>query len=156
LATACHAKVAWRKRNLFRKVGAQENCGPRKKFAAGIRMTRSAKLARCREYDRKRYDQDNMGQETQKRRKEGKRLWKGQECKNGVMDRGLRQQLQVKIVIKDADTRWQLRLSIKRTSDGIYGKTIGIEIVKRAVGISSGLRRLRSWALRRGRPHSET
>jgi hypothetical protein len=33
------ATVTWRKRNAFRKIGTQENCGPRKEFAtAGIRM----------------------------------------------------------------------------------------------------------------------
>jgi hypothetical protein len=32
------AAVAWRKRNIFRKIGTQENCGPRGKFtAAGIK-----------------------------------------------------------------------------------------------------------------------
>jgi hypothetical protein len=34
----------------------------------------------------------------------------------------------------------------------IYRKTIGLEVVKRAVGISSRLRKVRNWALWRGRP----
>jgi hypothetical protein len=51
-AVACRkvsrrAKVAWRKRNLFRKIRILEKCGRRKEFAAGrIWMTRCAKVAR--------------------------------------------------------------------------------------------------------------
>jgi hypothetical protein len=38
------AAVAWRKRNLLRKIGTQENCEPCKEFAAaGMRMTHCAK-----------------------------------------------------------------------------------------------------------------
>jgi hypothetical protein len=45
LAAACRkvsgcATVEWRKRNLLRKIGTHESCGPRKELsAAGIRMT---------------------------------------------------------------------------------------------------------------------
>jgi hypothetical protein len=48
LAAACRevtscARVAWRKRNLFKKIGTQGNCGTRKEFAAaGIRMINCA------------------------------------------------------------------------------------------------------------------
>jgi hypothetical protein len=41
-----HATVAWRKRNLFRKIWTKVNCGPRSTLAAASRkITRSAKVA---------------------------------------------------------------------------------------------------------------
>jgi hypothetical protein len=51
-AAACRkvshcAKMAWQKRKLVRRIGTQENCGPRKEFSnTGIRMTHHAKVAR--------------------------------------------------------------------------------------------------------------
>jgi hypothetical protein len=51
-AAACwkvprRAKVAWRKRNLIRKIRTLEKCGWRKEFAAArIRTTRCVKVAR--------------------------------------------------------------------------------------------------------------
>jgi hypothetical protein len=47
----------------------------------------------------------------------------------------------------------QLRLGNEKTTSGVYKKTIGLEIVKRAVGLSSSLRRIRNGTLSRGRPH---
>jgi hypothetical protein len=44
----------------------------------------------------------------------------------------------------------QLRLGSERTSSGIYRKTIGLEIVKRAVGISRELWKIKNWILWRG------
>jgi hypothetical protein len=45
-AAACR-EVAWRKRKRVRRIGTQENCGPRKEFSpAGIRMTHRAKVTR--------------------------------------------------------------------------------------------------------------
>jgi hypothetical protein len=70
LAAACRkvsrrAAVVRRKRNVFRKIRTQGNCGPWKELAAaGSRMTQSKKVARRRGHDRKRYDQDNVVQET--------------------------------------------------------------------------------------------
>jgi hypothetical protein len=46
------ARVAWRKRNLLRKIGTQENCGPRKEFAAaGIKTIHCAGVAWLRRGD---------------------------------------------------------------------------------------------------------
>jgi hypothetical protein len=43
--TLC-ATVVWHKKNIFRKIGTQENCGPHKEFAtAGIRMIHCAGVA---------------------------------------------------------------------------------------------------------------
>jgi hypothetical protein len=55
LTAACrkvprHAKLAWGKRNLFRKMGNLEMCGRHKEFAAArIRMTFCAEVARHKE-----------------------------------------------------------------------------------------------------------
>jgi hypothetical protein len=76
LAAACRkvsscATVAWRKRNLLRKIRNQENCGPRKEFAAaGIRTTRCAKLARGREHGLQRQGNDNIAPRSRKGRTE--------------------------------------------------------------------------------------
>jgi hypothetical protein len=78
LAATCrkvshHAAVAWRKRNVIRKIQTQGNCGPWKELAAASRRaTHSIKVARPRGYDRKRYDQDNLVQETWKDRCSGR------------------------------------------------------------------------------------
>jgi hypothetical protein len=55
-------------------------------------------------------------------------------------------------VTKNRDFEEQLRLGSERTTSGIYKKTIGLEFLKRAVGISSGLRKIRNWTLWWGQP----
>jgi hypothetical protein len=99
--------MIWRKRNLFRKTGTQENSGPCKELAtAKIRMTHRARVAWRREnLTRKDWTRNQAEQGNPKRRKNGKRLWKSPECNNGLRDKGLRQQLQGKIVIKDLGIR---------------------------------------------------
>jgi hypothetical protein len=43
---SCRARVGWLKRKLFRKIGTQEYCGPRKELAAaGIKMTHCTRVA---------------------------------------------------------------------------------------------------------------
>jgi hypothetical protein len=69
------------------------------------RMIHTIKVARRRGHERKRYDQDSVAKETQKGRTFGKRRWKGQECKNGIRDRGLKQQLRGSKQIKDLGGR---------------------------------------------------
>jgi hypothetical protein len=73
---------------------------------------------------------------------ENRRL-KGPECKNGIRYRGLREQFQGKIGIKDLRTRWQLHLKSERTTSKFDRKAFGLEFVKRANGMSSGLRKIR-------------
>jgi hypothetical protein len=80
--TFCHAGLAWRKRNVFRNIRIQGNRESWKKLAAnGIRMTPRAKVARRRRHSLKLYDQDNVGQRTQKGWTSRMRLWKRQKCK---------------------------------------------------------------------------
>jgi hypothetical protein len=121
LAAACRkasscATVAWRKRNLLRRIGTQENCGPHKILTAAGRR-------------------------------------KDPECKNGIRDRGLKQQQRGSERKKDPGDRRPISVRKKRITSMIYRNTIELEIVKRAVGISIGLRKirkLRKWVLCRG------
>jgi hypothetical protein len=53
---------------------------------------------------------------------------------------------------RNRDFKEQLRLGNERTTSGIYRKTIGLEIVKLAVRISSWMRNVTDWTLWRGRP----
>jgi hypothetical protein len=81
---------------------------------------------------------------------------KGPECKNGIRYRGLKQQQRGSERKKDPGDRWPIYVRTKRITSMIYRNTIELEIVKRAVRISSGLRKirkLRKWALWRGRSY---
>jgi hypothetical protein len=135
--------VAWGNRNIVRNNCIQKQCGLLKELnAAGMRKTRSAKVAWCGGHDGKRYGQVSAGQETKKRRKDEKTLRKHPECNKVLRDIGPRQQLQ------DPDTRRQVRVMIEKTSNEIFRE----KIAKRVVGTSSGLRKMWKWILRRGRP----
>jgi hypothetical protein len=100
LAAACkktthRATVAWRKRNVRRRTVTQENYGPRKRLTVtGRKTTSRARVAWLREnFVRKDCSKNKTVQETPKRQNDGKGLWKGLEYKNGIRNRGLRQQL---------------------------------------------------------------
>jgi hypothetical protein len=114
-AAACrkasrHTRVKGRKRNVFRKIWTQGNCGPQNELAAAGKMAQSTKVAWLRGHDRKKYDQHNVVQETQKERTIGKRCWKDPECNNGIWDRGLRQQA-------NKGPRWQAATMSEETED---------------------------------------
>jgi hypothetical protein len=91
LTAACRkvfrcARVTWHKRNVFRKIQTQGNCGPWKELAtAGRMMTQSTKVVQHRGHNRKRYDQDNVAQENWKGRTFRKRR-KGPERNNDIRD----------------------------------------------------------------------
>jgi hypothetical protein len=142
------AKVAWRKRNLIRKSGTQENCGPLQEFSpSGMRTTRCAKVARRkgRSYEeptveqgrRKNKNEDKISRVTRGRRMLGRRKVMCQGGTNGTGNRGFIE---------------QLCLKNERTSEELDRKTFGLEFVKRAFGISGGLQRLMDRTLWRGRP----
>jgi hypothetical protein len=98
---SCHATVAWSKRNILRKIRTQENCGWRKGLAvAGMRTTRRARVAwRKENFVRKDWARNQAEQGTPKPRKDGKRLWKGQELNDGLRE-GLKQWQRSKIRVK--------------------------------------------------------
>jgi hypothetical protein len=134
----------------------EKNCGPRSTLtAAGIIMTRHAGVAwRRGKFVRKDRTRKQPEQETQKRRKEVG-LWKGPDCNSGIRDRGLRQQVRRRMRIRDLCGRRPLYLRNEGTTSMIYRKAIRLEIVKRALGISSVFRKTRKWILWRGRPPPE-
>jgi hypothetical protein len=142
-AAACRkvsrrAKVAWRKRKLIRRIGTQENCGPRNEFSpTGIRTTHRAEVARRKEHGLQRQVKNNSTPRTLTGRASSMRRWKGPECKTGI---------------KDPRTRRHLRLQIERTTQEFNRRALGLEFVKRANGTSSGLLKIRNWTLWRGRP----
>jgi hypothetical protein len=119
------------------KARTPENCGSQKKLAAARRRTTSrAKWHGARETSsRKNQTRDKTGRGTSKRGALGRRHQPKPERKNGIRNHGLRQQLRT-----------------KREFNKALRKTLGLEIMKREVGISSDLREMRNWTLWRGRP----
>jgi hypothetical protein len=75
----------------------------------------------------------------------------GPGCNNYIRDRGQKQQLRGSRKIEDIRGKLLLHFGNKKATNGIYWKTSGLEILKRAVGIYSGLRRKKEWTLWRGR-----
>jgi hypothetical protein len=158
LAAACRkvsrrAAVTRRKKNIFRKIRTQVNCGPRKELAAtGRKMTHCAEVAQpkgCglqgRSHEgpsveqgrRKNQTRNTFARGTRKGRTRAKRQLMRQEGTN---------------LTRNRDFEAQLWLGCERTSSGSYRKTIGLEIVKRSVGVSSGWRKIRNWTLWKSRP----
>jgi hypothetical protein len=146
--------VAWRKRNIVRRIETQINYGPRKRLTVTGRKTNSRATVACHSENVVRKDcaRDQAKWETPKRRKDGDGLWKFPECNNGIKDQGMKQKLHSRTRIKDLGFRLPLCPRNERTFSGIYRKTIGLEIVKRAVRISSGMLKIKDWTLWRGRP----
>jgi hypothetical protein len=147
-----HAAVAWRKRNLSRKIRTRGNCGSlRKLTVAGRKMICCARVARCKTgVIRKDWIRTKVERET---RKAGTRH-KGN---MGRKELGCRWPLYLrrKRTTTDSIRQWiseQPRLKSKRTTSGIYRKTIGLEVVKQATEMSAGLLKMWNWTLWRGRP----
>jgi hypothetical protein len=180
LAAACkkitrRATVAWRKRNVLRKIVTQGNCEPRSTLtAAGIMMTCRARMAwRKEKFVRKDCTTDRAEQENPKRLNDGKILRKGLVCNNGIRDRGLREQLQGRMRISDQCGEQPPYLRKERTttnriewcnaeqrsqlgSEGTLNKKLYEifrgRIAKQIVRTPSGLQKIRKWTLWRGRP----
>jgi hypothetical protein len=77
---------------------------------------------------------DDIAPRTPKGRTSRMKCWNGSECKIGI---------------KDPDTRQQLHLKIKTTSEGFNRKPFGL--VKRATRMFSRLRNVRDWTVWRSR-----
>jgi hypothetical protein len=128
LAAACRkvsrsAKVAWRKRNIIRKIQTQGNCRWRKELSASRNMKRRVAVARHKgNFVSKQSTRGNVEQETQKGRAEKKCL-KYPECKTGI---------------KDPRTRRHLCLQMERTTEEFNRKVLGLEFLKRANGTFVG------------------
>jgi hypothetical protein len=144
------ATVAWCKRNIFRRIVTKENCGPWSILTASrIMMTSRARVAWPREkFVRKDCTRNRTEQETPKRRNDEKRLCTGLKCKNGIRNRGLRQQLRSETGIKDPDARQQLRPRIEKMLYEIFRG----RIAKQVVITPNGLQKIRKWTLWREQP----
>jgi hypothetical protein len=136
-------KKRHRGRNLAADRRQSPKDGPRKKLAAsGKKMTRLARVVWRKERSREGPSVEHGRRKNQTRNKfargtrngwtPGRRQLMRQEGTGGTRNR---------------DFKEQLRLGSERTTSGIYRKTIGLEILTRAVGISSGLRKMMDWTL---------
>jgi hypothetical protein len=146
---SCRAAVAWRKRNLSRKIRIQVNCGPRQKLdPSRMIMNFCTGVAQRKEQGRKRQTRNQVERETQKRLKNETRLWKYPRAINGIGDRGLRQQLLGNRRIKGLGGTWpRFVLKERKTTDGIRGNT-----AKQIAGFYFASRRIKDWTMWRGRP----
>jgi hypothetical protein len=119
--------VAWLKQNLFRRRGTQEIFGRRKELAiAGMRTTRHARVAWGKEnFVRQDWARKQGEQEIKKRRKDGKRLRKHNECNRGLRDVGLKQQPRGWKRIKDLGVRLPLCPKKKITTNEFEGWSAG-------------------------------
>jgi hypothetical protein len=100
-----------------------------------MRLTHCAAMAQHREHGLQRQGKDDMALRTQKGHTFRMKCRKGPECKIGI---------------KDPGTRWQQHHKIVRMSERINRKAFGLEFVKRARGMSSGVWRIRKCTLWRG------
>jgi hypothetical protein len=152
-ATACRkvshcARVAWYRKSVVRKIGTQENCGSCKEFAAaGIRATRCAKVARSKGRSHEGPLVQREQRTTQTKIKFSRASQKGRTLRMRQLVR-----LEGTNGTRNQDFKEQLCLGNERTTSGIYRKTIGLEIIKRAVRISSRMRKVTDLTLWRGRP----
>jgi hypothetical protein len=99
------AAVAGGRRNIFRDIRTQGNCGPRRELgAAGIMVTLRARLARCKgTFTRKNQARNKAGRRAS-RQLFGKRHWKYPECKNVITGR------------RNQSSRQQVHLRKERTT----------------------------------------
>jgi hypothetical protein len=145
--------VARHKRNVFRRIRTQGKCGPRKELAAaGRKMTHCAKVEQSKGCGLQGCSHEGLSVKqglwkNQTRNKFARITWKGRTlrrrqvmCQEGT--NGTRNQ----------DFKEQLWLGSKRTTSEFDRKAFGLEFVKQATGMSSGLQKMRNWTLWRGRP----
>jgi hypothetical protein len=144
---SCHAALAWRKRNLSRKIRTRVNCGPRQELGAA-EMRRNC----CTGVEQRK------GRGTQKRLKNETRLWKDAEGDKGMRSKGVKEPLHLRKGKKVADSigGWSRRQRLHPKSSGkgneIYRNIIRLAVGKRATEMSTGLLKIKDWTMWRGRP----
>jgi hypothetical protein len=158
LAAACrkvsrHARVAWRKRKVFRKSWINGNCEPRKEVT-----TAGRKITRCAGQKHKVQNKDDVSPKTPKGGTYEKRLWRSPECKKGIRRRDIEEPLHLREGRKTINSnggwskRQRPRLESMGNSIEVFGKTIGLQFGKLADGSSVVLWKMRNWTLWRGWP----
>jgi hypothetical protein len=129
--------LALRRRRQLREL-TQDDSGFRKKLAAAWRrMTRDAIPAPRKGHGRKGPGRDSVAKGAPKGWTLERRRRTHPECSRGIKDRGARR---------------QPRLRKERTSGRIFRKTVQLEMKKRTVVSSTGLRKVSYWTMWRGRP----
>jgi hypothetical protein len=152
-AAACRkvsrlAKVAWRKRNLFRNVQTRRNCGPRKRLTVTcIRTSRCAKVARNKErsHEGPSVEQGRRKEQTRNKFTSGAR-------KGWTFGKRSRVDPEGSTGVKDPDTRRHRLLKNDKTAGKIFEKTFSLQIAKREDGYSVGSPKIRDCTLLRDRP----
>jgi hypothetical protein len=123
------------------KKRTQGDSGSRKKLVTACRgMTRRTVLSRRKGHCRQGQGKDKTVPRTQKGRAFEMRRRAKPEGINVITNQGFKE---------------QLCLGKERTPGRIFGKTIGLEIVKRIVGSSVRIIKTSDWTLWRGRPRNE-
>jgi hypothetical protein len=151
-AAACRkvsrlAKVTWRKRNLFRNVQTQRNCGPRRRLpVTRIRTSRCAKVPR-----NKKGSHEEPSVEQGRRKGQTRTKFTGEARKGWTFGKRRRVDSEGSTGVKDANTRWHRRLKNEKTAGQIFEATFRLQIAKRGDGSSVRSLKIRDWALWRGR-----
>jgi hypothetical protein len=131
--------------------------GSQKKLVAACRgMNHRAIPAQRKRHYCQRQGKDKAVPRTQKERTFGKRRQAKPEGINGIRNRGAGRQLILRKErttgngIRGRSRRQELRLGSVKALHEVLGQTLELEVVKRAVGFSSRLRKVIDWILWRG------
>jgi hypothetical protein len=152
-AAACRkvsrrAKVAWQKRNLFKNVQTQRNCGSWKKLTlTSIRMTCCAKMAphKERSHEGPLVKQGRQKKQTRNKFTSGTR-------KGWTFRKRRRVDLEGSTGVNDPNTRRHWRLKNEKTAGRIFEKSFRLQIAKREDGSSVSSLKITDWTLWWGRP----
>jgi hypothetical protein len=153
------ATVAWRERNLVRKIWIQDNCEPWKRWTITGRNTTSRATVAWRSENvvRKNWIRNQAKRGTPKRRKDGERLWKCLEYSNGIRSRGVEEHIHLRKGRKTAKNiggrrGHQQQLKSMGNGNKVYSKTIRLDIAKRTFRSTAEMQKMKEWTLWRGRP----
>ena len=149
------ARVAWRKRNIFRKSWTLGDHEPRMKLAAPCwKTSRRATVARrWRIAFKKETPQGTFGCQrkevtaTGTKNTEKDKAWKYPQCNTGIKDKGPKRRLRVSNQLKalgGGKPRYVKEADLRRTAR--------LQDAKRVAGSSVSLRQHKDWTLWRGRP----
>jgi hypothetical protein len=142
LVAACkkmshQAAVAWHRRNVFRNIRTQGNCGSWQELSTtGIMITCHKGVAHCKGHGCKRQITEAVRKGTQNGQIDKKRRWKYPGCKNGI---------------RDPNFKEQPHMRCERITSENYRKTIWLDFVKQATEMSTRFLKMWNWTLWRGR-----
>jgi hypothetical protein len=158
LATACrkvshHAKVAWQKTKLVRRIGTQENWTAKRVLPCRKKDDPQCESDMGERTPTQGQVRDNSASRTLTEWTSSMRCWVGPECNNAIRDRGLKQKLHFSKRIKDLGSRPPLCPRNEKTSSWIYRKTIdSTKIATQKAGPYAASQKIKDWTLWRGQP----